>query len=377
MKKINKNKKSLVKSRFRKNKLLNNRYKMTALFIKNENYFWGTFPKHYPFRPFFFHLHKLFNKVSEYDKVTNFGTEIKPRDSKGNKRYHLTIIYELHNYILKTLEHGVYYSTIVLKSLYSFYNIKSNSQFLKSLRSEKARVDTLLSFSVSRSRLEELILSLFFLFKAKILIKEKKWFDLYKLIHKINYSNYKEDFKINSSNDYRLLKKHLDKLFKKNTKLHVSEMTKYVVSHKELKDDFDPAFYLEKYKQSINKKKQYMLSKFIKINKIKNFSNKIKLDKISKIYNLLSDHLHPNNLITRNLVMTSENEVNDLLVHSTDHMRKIFKSNEYISDVLEVVYKQNFGIYEYFTNQLNNETKNKELINGINLQISAGLSKLK
>tara|TARA_B100000575_G_scaffold288194_1_gene287818 strand:- start:550 stop:1644 length:1095 start_codon:yes stop_codon:yes gene_type:complete len=355
--------------------ILFNRFKSFKELLEIEHAAYGFAPNYKPMKPFFKHLDKIGKKI---EKIDRDAARYYEADPKKRKRYEIGFLIEMHEYTNKIFLNGCYYSTKFLQNLYGLdRNLNSQLKLLKYVKySENARIDTLMGFTIMRARLEEMVLNLFFIFKAKNLIKEKKWYDLFVLIHRVNYSNYQDEIGLKIKPQERRFKKFLDKILKKNNKLHISEMTKYVVNQKKLKDDFHPDFYNIN-EEKIDKKELLrvkMFQNYLKKNeKLSNSSDYFSMKEIDKIYSLLSDELHPNNLFLRN-IMTSSKSDSELSILLKKHIEKLLYCSTYITDTLEIVYKQTFGILEFFLNKFDGSEKDKNILNGFRQQVEKKIS---
>ena len=358
----------------RPHQILFNRFKSFKELLEIEHAAYGFAPNYKPMKPFFKHLDKIGKKIEKIDRdaARYYGA-----DPKKRKRYEIGFLIEMHEYTNKIFLNGCYYSTKFLQNLYGLdRNLNSQLKLLKYVKySENARIDTLMGFTIMRARLEEMVLNLFFIFKAKNLIKEKKWYDLFVLIHRVNYSNYQDEIGLKIKPQERRFKKFLDKILKKNNKLHISEMTKYVVNQKKLKDDFHPDFYNEEGPNKMNKKELLKFKRFLEVfeRENKESCSIFPMGPIKEIYSLLSDELHPNNLFLRN-IMTSSKSDSELSILLKKHIEKLLYCSTYITDTTEIVYKQTFGILEFFLNKFNGSEKDKNILNGFRQQVEKKIS---
>ena len=97
------------------------------------------------------------------------------------------------------------------------------------------------------------------------------------------------------------------------------------------------------------------------------------MKEIDKIYSLLSDELHPNNLFLRN-IMTSSKSDSELSILLKKHIEKLLYCSTYITDTTEIVYKQTFGILEFFLNKFDGSEKDKNILNGFRQQVEKKIS---
>jgi hypothetical protein len=267
------------------------------------------------------------------------------------------------------LNNGKYYSELLLRSLKGPYpQHRSLLGLTKSFKYINLRIDTLLAFTIMRSRLEEMTLNLYFLYKSKALIKEKKWSDLYKLIFKINYSGYQHNesnFKYKKRS--RFQKKELQFILGNETRLHISEIMKHVVKQKNLIDDFNP---LEKVKkENISRSEKYIIHKFIAQNKNLIDKNQyFSMKPIDKFYFLLSNELHPNNLFLRNVITTAKDGL-ELAFITKDHLKILRDCDEYICDTNQILYWQTIKIIHFFLDKIKGSEKDQELLKGFNHSI--------
>ncbi len=364
----------MKKIRYRK--ILFERYLVFKDLIQLESDAYGYWPNYRPMKYF----HDDWAK-----KILKLNKEIEKFPSKH--RYDHQFITELLKYNLKMYRNGEYYSTTFLKTLIPVnLNKKSLINLLKHIKYFRdARMDTLMGFIVMRARLEEMILNLFFLFKSKNLIKLKKWNDLFVLIHKINYSNYDYEIGLKIRKRDRKFKNFLEKIIKKDSKLHINDMIKFVISKKTLKDDYRPSFYASE-KEAIENQNKYLskkeilnlkrFSKFLDSSKdIRKFGN-FSLKPIVELYSLLSDELHPNNLFLRNILTSTKSDV-ELSIILKDHIQKLYKCSEFITDTSEIIYKQNIGILDFFINKIDGSKKDKLILDGFNQSVQNNLNKFK
>ena len=355
-------------------KILFDRHSSFKRLLENEQAIYGYYPNHKPMKPFFKHLGKVNNKILNLDKKNSKKILLKSKNIKKKIRYDLSFIDEMVVYTNKIFANGCYYSTTFLKSL-TGPDRRVNSQlklFKYIQRSIDCRIDTLMGFTIMRARLEEMILNLFFIFKAKNMIKEKKWYDLFVLIHRINYSNYENEIGLKIRPHERKFQKIiLNKILKKNNKLHVSEMTKFVVLQKNLIDDFHPDFYNAEGLKEMNKKELLQFKRswgFVeRENKV---SMSFPMSPINEIYSLLSDQLHPNSLFLRNVMTLSKSNM-ELTIILKDHIEKLSYSNEYITNIYEIIYKQTLGILEFFVNKIDGSEKDLDILDGFRQQVQS------
>ena len=361
-------------------KILFDRHSSFARLIENEHEIYGYYPNYKQMRPFFNHLEKINKKILNLDKKNSKEVSLKLKNTKKKIRYDLGFIDEMIVYTNKIFANGCYYSTTFLKSL-TGPDRRINSQlrlFKHVQRSIDCRIDTLMGFTIMRARLEEMILNLFFIFKAKNMIKEKRWYDLFVLIHRINYSNYENEIGLKIRPHERKFQKIiLNKILKKNNKLHVSEMTKFVVRQKNLIDDFHPDFYMTEDLNTIfspnkkmDKKELLKMKRFHEIYKRENKDSMslFSMKPINEIYSLLSDQLHPNSLFLRNIMTLSKNNM-ELTIILKDHIEKLLYCNTYITDTYEIIYKQTLGILEFFVSKIDGSEKDKDILDGFRQQV--------
>lgn len=350
-------------------KVMIERYLSFREIVKNQTSMYGTPPNWTPLKPTFEHTMMLFDKLPGDKKRVKCKI-----GKKGDHYVHFTI--ELIHYTQKMMNNGKYYSDLLLKS-FGIHHPKTRtlSGITKEIRKAyNARPDTLLTFSIMRSRLEEMILNLFFLYKANSLLKEKKWDELYKLIFKINYSGYQNDVNLKFRKGSRNLKKFLDFLISKDKKLHISELTRYVVKQKDLYDDYRPP--IKDYKQEkLSKEQKFLMMKFQsqlkdQIEKDNYFSMK----PITKYYDMLSLELHPNNLFTRNII-TSIKEGSELALITKDHFAKLLECDDYICDTNEILYYQTIKLIHFFIDKINGSEKDLEILRGFNQSVENRLMK--
>ena len=369
--------------KIRVSKILFDRYSSFREILEIEGDCYGYYPNHRPMMDFFKHLQKINEKIIKYDKKNSKGSLFRPTNTKGQIRYELGFMYEMVRYTHKIFKNGCYYSTTFLKSLTGpDKRVNSQISLLKHLKSIDCRMDTLMGFTVMRARLEEMILNLFFIFKAKNLIKEKKWYDLYVLIHKINYSNHHNEFGLKIRPHERRFKKFLDIILKNNNKLHVSDMTKFVVRQKNLIDDFHPDFYntdnlntIFSPNKKIDRKEQLKMKRSYEVFKkeLEKDMGIFPMHQIEEIYSLLSDQLHPNSLFLRNIMTSSKTNV-ELTIVLKDHIEKLLKCTTYIAQTSEIIYKQTFGILEFFVNKIDGSEKDKDILNSFRQKVKSKLS---
>jgi len=330
-------------------KILFDRHSSFKRLLENEQAIYGYYPNHKPMKPFFKHLGKVNNKILNFDKKNSKEILLKSKNTKKKIRYDLSFIDEMVVYTNKIFANGCYYSTTFLKSL-TGPDRRVNSQlklFKYIQRSIDCRIDTLMGFTIMRARLEEMILNLFFIFKAKNMIKEKRWYDHERKFQKII----------------------LNKILKKNNKLHVSEMTKFVVRQKNLIDDFHPDFYNTEEFDKMDKKEQLKLKRILGFIKRENKDlMSFPMSPINEIYSLLSDQLHPNSLFLRNVMTLSKSNM-ELTIILKDHIEKLSYCNEYITDTYEIIYKQTLGILEFFVNKIDGSEKDLDILDGFRQQV--------
>ena len=217
-------------------KIINERLNLFIDICTNQEITYGFQPKWKAIAPLFEYTQEL------YDQIPSSSKNVLEYKVGLNGDHHITFLNHLILYTQKMMNNGKYYSELLLRSFRGPY--KQHGSLLgliKSLKYINVRIDSLLAFTVMRSRLEEMTLNLYFLHKSKRLINEKKWSDLYKLLFKINYSGYQHnesDFKYKKNS--RLQKLELAFILKNETKLHISEIMKYVNKQRDLIDDFNP-----------------------------------------------------------------------------------------------------------------------------------------
>ena len=292
-------------------------------------------------------------QVFHDDLISKLKKLIKYNYNDGKKiQYEWLFMSELCNYSLKLYNNGEYYSTIFLKNL-APPNIQKKSPLylLKFIRHRDIVLDTLMGFTIMRSRLEEMILNLYFLFKSKNLIKEKKWFDLYVLIMNVNYSNYDKEIGLKITNKARSKRRFIERIVKKNKRLHTEQMKKFVLSKKFISDDYKPSFYLPSPDEG-----------FL------TFS----LKPIDQLYSMLSDQLHPNNLFLRNLITLPKKNIEKSIILK-DHIYKLHQCSKFITDISETIYKQNTGVLDYFFNKIDGSEKDKLILEGFRQSIQNNL----
>jgi len=351
-------------------KVILDRYLDFQFIIENHRELYGSPPSWKGISPLVNHTRDLFDKLPG----NKDNKRIKCNIGKNGNHY-IHFLHELILYSQKTMNNGKYYSNLFLKSFGLHYShTRSLIGLSHALRKHiNARIDTLLVFTITRSRLEELILNLYFLYKSKNLIKEKKWDELYKLIFKINFSGYENDINLKFRKGRRNIKLFLDYLLKKNNKLHISELTKYVVKQRDLIDDFRPSFG-NKINNKITKKDKLLIKKF-KLHNDKNEKyDHYSMKPISKLYDMLSLELHPNNLFLRNVITTISDGV-ELALITRNHMSKILECDDYICDLNQVLYFQNIKLIHLFLDKTNKEKIDLEFINGFNNSVENRLMK--
>ncbi len=338
--------------------------------VSNQSTMYGTAPNWKGIRPLFDHTMELFDKLPQ-----NGVRRIKFKAGKNGDHY-IHYIHELLLYTQKMMNNGKYYSTLLLRSLGIHYPQTRSLVGLNNAikKHYNARIDTLLTFTVMRSRLEEMILNLYFLYKSNNLVKEKKWDDLYKLIFKINYSGYNDDVNLKFRKGSRLFKKFLDFLLKKNAKLHVSELTKYVIKQKDLFDDYRPTLSNQNFKKLTKEEKLYMMRFKTQNKDLFDANSYYSMKPITKFYDMLSLELHPNNLFLRN-VITSIKDGAELALITRDHLSKIRECDDYICDTNEIVYWQTIKLIHFFLDKINGSEKDLELLKGFNHSVENRLMK--
>ena len=363
--------------KFRYKKILFERYITFKELLQLESDAFGYYPNYRPMKDFHEDWTIKMRKLAFESQKKNF-----------HKRYDLHFVNELMKYNLKMYRNGEYYSTTFLKSLVPSHLYKNKSllsllKYIKYFRD--ANIDTLMGFIIMRTRLEEMILNLFFLFKTKSLLQEKKWFPLFTLIHKINYSNFDTEIGLKIRKRDRNFKNFLNKIIKKDSKLHINEMIKYVLNKKKLNDDYHPNFYLtgdeakNEQNKNLSKKDILRLKQFEKYlksnNKLRDYDN-FSMKPIGTLYSMLSDELHPNNLFLRNIITTTKSGV-ELSIILKDHIQKLYKCSEFITDTSEIIYKQSIGLSDFFFNKIDGSTKDKQILEGFRQSVENNLKRYK
>ena len=339
---------------------------------ENQQATYGFQPKWKAITPLVKHTQKL------YDEIPSKSKNILEYNSGPKGDHHICYLNHLTLYTQNMLNNGKYYSELLLRSLKGPYTQhRSLLGLTKSFKYINLRIDTLLAFTIMRSRLEEMTLNLYFLYKSKTLIKEKKWSDLYKLIFKINYSGYQH----NESNfrykkKSRFQKKELQFILKNETRLHISEIMKYVVGQKDLFDDFNPLE--EGKKENISKNERYLIYRFKAQNKdLLDENLYFSMKPIEKFYVLLSNELHPNNLFLRNVITTPKDGL-ELALITRDHLKMLNECDEFICDTNQILYWQTIKIIHFFLDKIKGSKKDQELLKGFNHSVDNKImSKLK
>lgn len=294
---------------------------------------------------------------------------------KKNNNYDFIFMHEYLKYSLKTYRNGEYFSTIFLKSLMPReLGNRSPSSLLNYILHRDITLDTLMGFNIMRARIEELTLNLYFYFKAKNLIKNKSWFDLFKLVLTINYSNYENEIGLKIRKKDRSFRIFLEKFVKKNKKLHTEEIKKYVLNQKSISDNFRPSFYMPPPEERLSIKKQYKLKlgKYDRtVDKFKNYS----LKPLDELYTLLSNELHPNNLFLRNISTSTKIGSVENAIILKNHLEKLHICSEFITDVSEIVYKKNIEIIEFFLQKINGSKEDRLVLEGFNQSVKNNLKK--
>jgi hypothetical protein len=280
-----------------------------------------------------------FSKILERKKIT-YGF-------KGN--HEMVFFKEFLKYTQTMIVHGRYFSDNLLKCLSPY-----DGSYFKLVNSVKKNlatpVDTLMGFIILRSWLEEFTLNLFYLFKSKNLIKTKKWSELFLLIHKVNYYGFEDEVSYNFGKKQKKFKKYLSLILKKNKKLHIADLIKYVCSQKDLIDKGDAKNFKEIYESKISLSEKLFLKNLVSTNT--NYSMK----PIKSYYDKLSSHLHPNNLLTRNSLLTSVSRIrkNDVLPYlkTNRDIDLISKCHDYITDTSEILFKETIELNNFFYKNL-------------------------
>tara|TARA_B110000858_G_C17754181_1_gene451240 strand:- start:111 stop:1193 length:1083 start_codon:yes stop_codon:yes gene_type:complete len=345
-------------------KIIGERLNLFLNICENQEATYGFQPKWKAITPLFEHTQKLYDEIPSKSKSV-LEYKLGP---KGD--HYIRFLDNLTLYTQKMLNNGKYYSELLLRSLRGpFTSQRTLLGLIKSFKYIDLRIDTLLAFTVTRSRLEEMTLNLYFLHKSEKLIKEKKWSDLYKLIFKINYSGYQDnesDFKYKKNS--RLQKKELQFILKNEAKLHISEIMKYVVKQKDLYDDFDP-LEVKIEKKNISRHTRYSIHKFLAQNKnLNDKGNYYSMKPIKKFYDLLSNELHPNNLFLRNVITTRKEGV-ELTLITRDHLKILKECDDFICETNEVLYDQTIKIIHFFLNKTKGSKKDQELLRGFNQSV--------
>ena len=343
-------------------KVMVERYLLFKDIIFNQNAVYGSPPNwkgNSPLMEYTQNLYDELERIATTDKIIEINNISKNMDMYFYFREELIL------YTQKMFNNGRYYSHALLNSFgHNYKETKSLVQLTKLLRKHiNIRIDTLLAFTIMRSRLEEMVLNLYFLYKSKNLIKDKKWGDLFILLQKTMHSGYSKDSNFKFRRRGRTKKKFLDYTITENSKIHVSEVMRYVLKQKPLINDFDPlspkSEEIEKNKKKLNKYQRYSLMKFNAQNKETNKVNSVSMKPISKYYDLLSDQLHPNNLFTRNVITSFKDGV-ELLFITRDHISKLRDIDDYICDTNEILYNQMIKLTHYFMNKEKNQSKYKK-----------------
>jgi hypothetical protein len=346
------------------NKVMLERYLLFKDIIINQNLMYGSPPNWKGNSPLMEHTQNLYDELEKIKPSLDIILKNKENISK-DMGWNFYFCNELILYTQKMFNNGRYYSHTLLNSFgHNYKETKSLVQLTKLLKKHiNIRIDTLLAFTIMRSRLEEMVLNLYFLYKSKNLIKDKKWGDLFILLQKTMHSGYSKDPNFKFKKKVRKKKKFLDYTITKNSKIHVSEVMKYVLKQKPLINDFDPFSFtskeIEKNKKKLNKYQRYTLMKFHAQNKETNKVNSVSMKPINKYYDLLSDQLHPNNLFTRNVITSFKDGV-ELLFITRDHLLKLRDIDDYICDTNEILYTQTIKLIHYFVDRGKNQSKNKE-----------------
>ncbi len=337
-------------------KVLRNRYLDYITIIQWEDLVFGLSPKFKSINPYLNECDRAFDKLFHKEEKLGKMREIKVGK---NGEHEKLFIYELVNYTNKMFLNGVYYSENFMKSLYptgyfrnlsikKIYNSHQNAKIIKN--HIDYRTDTLSAFIILRTRLEEMALQYYFLYKAKIFIKEKKWSELFTLIYKINYSNFQEEISIKLKKADRKYRSFLKFLLKKPKRLHVSEIIRYVSSQKEIK-----IFPIKDktYLKATTSEKDYFNKHY----------DKLRIKNINKIYNELSLKLHPNNLFLRNIMTTPTTGVKKLLIMA-DHFKSLRENSDFLSHHYLILYSETLDILKYFVDMYCGDEPGEEILRG-------------
>ena len=145
------------------------RYLLFKDIIFNQNAVYGSPPNWKGNAPLFKHTQNLYDKLK---KIAPSDKIIKINNISKNMDNYFYFREELILYTQQMFNNGRYYSHGLLNSFGSNHKeTKSLVQLTKFLRKHiNIRIDTLLAFTIMRSRLEEMVLNLYFLYKSKNLI---------------------------------------------------------------------------------------------------------------------------------------------------------------------------------------------------------------
>lgn len=291
------------------------------------------------------------NYFNELDKCWNTLKNHKKNIKLGNKGdHHLVYIHELYKYTRKMITNGNYFSENFLKSLrpYPFEKVNTDSKLLNAYRKNFIPLDTLMGFTVLRSWLEELSLNLFFLYKTKNLIKSKRWHELFTLLHKVNYYGFENDNKLKIRNKSRKLTNYLKSFLNSEKKLHVMELIKYISAQKDLVEKFNAL----NQKEISNSKYPLEFKYYLRSQLGKNRSYSMKPLKV--FYNKLSNELHPNNFLLRNMLIESlknPNQIENQIKIAKD-LTLLNECHNYITEIAEILFKQTVDLNILFSNKL-------------------------
>jgi len=290
---------------------------------------------------YFNELDKCWSNLKSYKKNIKFG-------NKGD--HQLVFIHELYKYTRKMIINSNYFSENFLKSLrpYPFKEIDTNSKLLNTYRKNFIPLDTLMGFTVLRSWLEELSLNLFYLYKTKNLIKSKRWNELFTLLHKVNYYGFENDNKLKIRNKSRKLTNYLKSFLNSEKKLHVMELIKYISSQKDLVEKFNSLNQKEISSSKYPLEFKYYLRS--QLGKNRYYSMK----PLGIFYNKLSNELHPNNFLLRNMLIESLKNPNQIenKIKITKDLTLLNECHNYITEIAEILFKQTVELNILFSNKL-------------------------
>lgn len=291
-----------------------------------------------------------------YKKLQKLADDFSIKDKKDWKDgvYELDFCHQLLRYTDTLISQGKYFSHNFLKSIRPFpYSIHTHAKLLHATKKIGVPIDTLMGFTILRSWLEEITLNLFFFYKSTELIKLKKWSDLFILIHKINYYGYEDEMSFYIRSKGIKFKKYLGTILKKDKKLHISDLIKYVISQKDLVDIIDK----DKLSDELIKSKIPINHKII-LRNLASRDTTYSMKPIKEFYDKLSVQLHPNNFLHRNTLVDYVHKRNTPLfnyIKTNRHLKLISECHDFIVETSEILFKKTIELNSFFISNLENK----------------------